>query len=48
MQTYFILECNPEMSDMKHAKKKEQVVREEGVNAFRIQFPSYMGDYLFK
>lgn len=35
------------MSDMKNAKK-QQVDGEEGVNAFRIPFPSYMGDYLFK
>lgn len=35
------------MSDTKQAKK-QQADRKERVNAFRIQFPSYMGDYLFK
>jgi hypothetical protein len=35
------------MSDMENAKKG-QGDGEEGVNAFRIRFPSYMGDYLFK
>lgn len=46
-QIFFILECNPAMSDMKQAKK-QQADREERVNACRIQFSSYMGDYLFK
>lgn len=35
------------MSDKKLAKK-QQADRKERVNAFRIQFPSYLGDYLFK
>lgn len=35
------------MTDMKQAKK-QQADSEERVNAFKIQFPSYMGDYLFK
>lgn len=41
------LQCHPLKSDI-NKSKKWQADRNEGVNTFRIQFPSYMGDYLFK
>lgn len=40
-------QCHPLKSNI-NKSKKWQADRNEGVNTFRIQFPSYMGDYLFK
>lgn len=44
----FSLECHLLKSNRRIQRKKWQGDRNEGVNAFKIQLPSYMGDYLFK
>lgn len=48
LHIFFSLEGNLLKSNIRIQREKWQLDRNEGVNAFRIQLPSYMGDYLFK
>lgn len=46
--TFVNLEGKLLKSDIGIQRKKQQADRNERVNAFGIQLPSHMGDYLFK